>query len=130
MQRRAGYFYVMPSPLLRLSVVILAAWLGVSVARAERLCPAVKAPEKSEARWAIPEEAFTGQAAKRELTKLNQLLGADGLTADSIAWENSFVLIEGWYLKRQALEAKKHGENGVPISDFCDFLKNRAYVHH
>ena len=120
----------MPSPLLRLSAVVLASWLGLSLAQAGPLCPAVAAQSKSEGQWPIPEAAFTEQAAKRELKKLNRLLGIDGLTAESVAWETSFVIIEGWYLRRQALEAKKHGEKGLFVSDFCDFMKSRAYVHH
>lgn len=85
---------------------------------------------KTEGAWRIPEEAFTEQSAKRELKKLNRLMGAEGLTVDSIAWETSFVYIEGWYLRRQALAAKGRGESGLFVSDFCDFLKSRAYVRH
>jgi hypothetical protein len=120
----------MPNPLLRLSVVVLVAWLGVSVARAGPICPPVNAQDKSEGVWPIPEEAFTEQAAKRELKKLNRLLGAEGLTAESFTWESSFIIIEGWYLKRQALQAKKNGDGGLFVSDFCDFMKSRAYVRH
>lgn len=78
----------------------------------------------------IAEKAFTEQVAKRELQKLNKLLGPEGLTVDAIAWETSFVFIEGWYLKRQALEAKKRGDSPHTISDFCVFMKDRAYVRH
>ncbi len=78
----------------------------------------------------IPEKAFTEQAAKRELRKLNKLLGADGLEADSVAWETSFVIIEGWFLKRQALEAIKHGDTLLSDSEFCTFMGDRAYVRH
>ena len=78
----------------------------------------------------IPEKAFTEQAAKRELRKLNKFLGADGLEADSVAWETSFVIIEGWYLKRQAIEAKKRGDTLLSDSEFCTFMRDRAYVRH
>lgn len=110
--------------------IVIYCLVGLSVAQAKPLCPAIAMQEKSEGQWSIPEDAFTAQAAMRELQKLNQLMGEDSLTADSITWETSFVIIEGWYLKRQALEARKRGDGGLFIADFCNFMKNRAYVHH
>jgi hypothetical protein len=120
----------MPNLLPRIILVLLCAGLGASVAQAESQCPLVTEQSKTEGVWRIPEEAFTEQSAKQELEKLNRLLGAEGLTVDSIAWETSFVRIEGWYLRRQALAAKGRGESGLFVSDFCDFLKNRAYARH
>jgi hypothetical protein len=58
------------------------------------------------------------------------LLGPDGLTVDPPVWETSFVYLEGWYLKRQALEAKTRGGPAEAITNFCDFMKERAYVRH
>lgn len=119
----------MPS-LLQIPFTVLASCLWLSLAQAGQLCPVATPQSNSEGEWRIPEEAITEQAAKQELKKLKQLFGPSGLTAESVAWETSFVIIEGWYLKRQALEAKKRGEDGLPISDFCDFMKNSAYVRH
>lgn len=121
---------IFPDSLLRLLVVVLISWLGLSIAQAEPLCPTTIKQDKREGLWPLPEEAFYELLARQELTKLNRLLGPDGIVADSIAWENSFVFIEGWLLKRQALEAKARGEGGHFVSDFCEFLKNRAYIHH
>jgi hypothetical protein len=120
----------MPNLLPRIILGLLVAGLSASVAQAESLCPPTIEQSKAEGVWRIPEEAFTEQSAKRELKKLNRLLGAEGLTVDSIAWETSFVYIEGWYLRRQALAAKGRGESGFFVSDFCDFLTSRAYVRH
>ena len=78
----------------------------------------------------MPEEAFYELGARQELTILNRLLEPDGISVDSVAWKNSFVFIEGWLLKRQALEARRRGEDGHFVSDFCEFLKSRAYIHH
>ena len=122
----------MPSRLLQGIVFLVAIGLGVTSAQAQRetLCAAVANKDKSEGAMPISEKSFTEQAARRELRKLNKLLGPDGLTVDSVAWETSFVYIEGWYLKRQAIEAKKRGDTPSAISDFCTFLQDRAYVHH
>ncbi len=78
----------------------------------------------------LPEAAFTEQTAQRELRKLERLLGPDGLLVDSVAWQTSFVYIEGWYLKRKALETKSGRGNPDAIADFCDFMKGQAYVRH
>jgi hypothetical protein len=96
----------------------------------QALCAQVRPDHKSEGAMPLPEKAFTQQAAERELQKLRSLMGPDGLAVDPPVWETSFVYLEGWYLKRQALEAKKRGETGGPISDFCAFMKERAYVRH
>jgi hypothetical protein len=78
----------------------------------------------------IPESGFTEQAAKRELMTLQSLLGPDGLLADPPAWRTSFVYLEGWFLKRQALEAKKGVGPPYAVADFCAFMKDHAYVRH
>lgn len=119
----------MPNLLLRVSVAILAFWLGLSLAQAEPLCPTTVKQYKSEGLWPLPEEAFYELGARQALTKLNRLVDPEGISANSTAWENSFVFIEGWLLKRRALEAKKRGEDSLFVSDFCEFLKNRAYIH-
>jgi hypothetical protein len=116
--------------MLRVLLVLFATILVLSNVQAASLCPTAKAQGESEGAWPIPEEAFTKQAAERELQKLQRLLGPDGLFVDSIAWENSFVYLEGWYLKRQALEETKRGERGLFVSDFCAFMKKHAYVRH
>ena len=122
----------MPNRLRQLIVILIAGGVGMSVAHAqtESLCPSVVHKDKSEGAMPISEKSFTEQAAKRELRKLNNLLGPDGLTVDAVVWETSFVFIEGWYLKRQALAAKKRGDTGISTSDFCTFMKERAFVHH
>lgn len=90
------------------------------------LCKEPSAPDA----WRIPASAFTAAAATRELEKLKGLLGPNGVVVDAVAWETSFVYIEGWLLKRQALEAVKRGEPDPYVADFCLFLAERAYVHH
>jgi hypothetical protein len=78
----------------------------------------------------IPEGDFTRQAAERELHRLQTLLGPDGLSVDPPVWETSFVYLEGWYLKRQALEAQKRGDASLEVKTFCEFLKERGHVRH
>ena len=104
--------------------------LSAALAQVQPLCPSPTVKKQSDGAMPIPETAFTEQAAKQEIKKLNKLFGPDGLSADSVAWETSFVMIEGWYLKRQALEAKKRGEIPVSSSEFCSFMKDRAFVRH
>ena len=110
--------------------LFMAAMLVVPNATAQILCAHVKPDSTSEGAMPIPEKAFTRQAAERELGKLRSLLGPDGLAVDPPVWETSFVYLEGWYLKRQALEAKKGGGPAEAITIFCDFMKERAYVRH
>src|SRR4051812_9961121 len=104
----------MVQTLIAVAIVVL---LLPCRAQAQSLCQAPKSGNQSEGHMPIPEEAFTKQAADRELRKLRQLLGPDGLTIDAPVWETSFVYLEGWYLKRQALEAKKRGGPGYPVTD-------------
>jgi hypothetical protein len=99
-------------------------------AQAESLCPIPEADEGPETPWRISEDAFTESAAREALTKLEALLGPDGLVVDAVAWQTSFVYIEGWYLKRQAKEAKARGKPEPFLTDFCEFMRERAYVRH
>jgi hypothetical protein len=116
--------------MFRLIVTLIAASLVLADAHAQVICPSVKPERTSEGAMPIPEQAFTKQAAERELRKLQDLLGPNGLSVDPPTWETSFVYLEGWYLKRQALEAMKRGGPAHAVSDFCDFMKKRAYVRH
>jgi hypothetical protein len=116
--------------MIRLILTLAAAALVLSDVHAQSLCPSIKPGRASEGAMPIPEGAFTKQAAERELRKLESLLGPDGLLVDPPAWRTSFVYLEGWYLKRQALEAKKGGGPPYAIADFCYFMKNQAYVRH
>jgi hypothetical protein len=116
--------------MLRIIATLITASLVLSDAHAQVICPNVKPDRTSEGAMPIPEQAFTEQTAKREMRKLQDLLGPDGLLVDPPTWETSFVYLEGWYLKRQALEAIKRGGPAHAISDFCDFMKNRGYVRH
>lgn len=99
-------------------------------AQASPICPAPPTPSGAEGDWRIPEEAFTEAVARDALAKLEQLLGPDGVAVDPGAWETHFVYLEGWYLKRQALEALSRGAPEPSVTDFCEFLRDRAYVRH
>lgn len=76
------------------SVWSICLWLPA--AQAEPLFPAISAQGKSDGEWPSSEQTFTEQAANRELKRLNRLLGAEGLTFESVAWETSFTIVEGW----------------------------------
>jgi hypothetical protein len=99
-------------------------------AHAAAICPAPPAASNQEGFWPITEEALTESAAREALTKLEKLLGPDGPIADATAWQTAFVYLEGWYLKRQAQHALTRGEPEPFVSDFCTFLRERAYVRH
>jgi hypothetical protein len=75
----------------------------------------------------IPEEAFTEAAARAELDRLKSLTDAKAEATDSYVWGNSFILIEGWLLRKKALlpveERPPHA-----VEDFCAFLKERAHL--
>src|SRR5205809_7904865 len=107
--------------MMRVALALVAAALVLSDVHAQTLCPSTKPGRASEGAMPIPEGAFTKQAAERELRKLEGLLGPDGLLVDPPAWRTSFVYLEGWYLKRQALEAKDRGGPPYAVADFCDF---------
>jgi hypothetical protein len=111
-----------------LMVFAIAACTGVYGAKAAPLC-ADAARAKAEGSMPIPESAFNERAARRELKKLQTLLASDAVSADAVAWETSFVYLEGWYLKRRAL-LPTNIRPAQAVSDFCDFLRERAYVHH
>ena len=111
-------------------IAVLVTLNATFVAHATPLCPVPPADDSSEAPWRISEETFTESAARQELTKLEALLGPAGLAVDAVAWATSFVYIEGWYLKRQAQEAIARGEPEPFLSDFCEFMRERAYVRH
>ena len=116
--------------MFRALLTLIAAALLVPSAFGQSLCPKVKSDRSSEGAMPIPEKAFTKQAAERELQRLRTLLGPDGLAVDPPVWETSFVYLEGWYLKRQALEAKKGTGPAQAVDDFCTFMKERAHVRH
>lgn len=81
----------------------------------------MKPDRRSEGAMPIPQKAFTKQAAERKLQRLGTLLSPDGLAVDPLVWETSFVYLEGWYLRRQALEAKKGSGPAQAVDDFCTF---------
>src|SRR5580765_3429364 len=108
-------------------LTFVAAAVALCDVHAQSLCPQIKPGARSEGAMPLPEAAFTEQTARRELRKLEGLMGPDGLLVDSVAWQTSFVYIEGWYLKRQALETKSGRANPEAITDFCEFMKNQAY---
>ena len=111
-------------------IAILVALTTTVAAGAESLCPLPPHDKGQEESWRIPEQAFTEAAARDELAKPEALLGPDGLAVDPVAWETSFVYIEGWYLKRMAQAATQRGEPEPFLSDFCAFMRDRAYVRH
>ena len=111
-------------------ITILEALTSAVAASAEPLCSLPLEGGGQEGSWRIPEQAFTEEAARTELTKLEALLGPDGEAVDSVAWETSFIYIEGWYLKRMAQAAIQRSEPEPFLSDFCSFMRDRAYVRH
>ena len=116
---------------IRLRLIgILVALNAAIAAGAEPLCPLPPDDNGKEGSWRISEEAFTETAARNELVKLEALLGPDGLAVDPVAWESSFIYLEGWYLKRMAQAALQRGEPEPFLSDFCAFVRDRAYVRH
>lgn len=94
-----------PKSLAHLLNACLLSGVFGTVEAANSLCPEASASQHAEGNFRIAERAFTEHMARRELDKLNRLLGPDGIEADPIAWETAFVYIESWYLKRQAVES-------------------------
>lgn len=115
---------------MRALIALVAAAVVCHQAHAQPLCPHVKRDHQSEGSMPIPESGFTKQAAERELKRLQNLLGPDGLVVDPPAWETSFVFLEGWFLKRQALEAQKQNPSAFEVKSFCEFLQERGHVRH
>ena len=103
---------------------------AVFPANAASICPDSPVSSDQEGVWRLAEDAFSEVAARDALAKLEALLGTDGLDADAVAWQTHFVYLEGWYLKRQAQQAMERGEPEPFVSDFCAFLRERAYVRH
>ena len=99
-------------------------------AYADTICAAAPPLSSQEGFLPLDEDAFTESAARQAHAKLQNLLGPDGLIADAVSWQTSFVYLEGWYLKRQAESAIERGQPEPFVSDFCTFLRKSAYVRH
>jgi hypothetical protein len=94
---------------------------------AASLCPIAKS--KGEGSWPILETAFNSQTALRELKKLGQTASIKSEMPESFVWGNSLLYVEGWLLKKNALERKSKGELQA-TKEFCEFMKTRAFLRH
>lgn len=97
------------------------------VGAAADLCP--QPPHVEGRRW-IAESAITEARANEEMARLQAILAAGPNSADSEAWQSAFVYVQGWLLKRDALDAQRRRSPGASVADFCDFMKTEAYVRH
>jgi hypothetical protein len=111
-------------------IAVLVTFGFAAAANAASICPDMSANSDQEGQWRLSEDAFSEASARDALAKLEALLGSDGLESDAVAWQTSFIYLEGWYLKRQAQNAIKRGQPEPFVSDFCAFLRDRAYVRH
>lgn len=80
---------------------------------------------KGEGHWPIPESAFTQGAAKKATQNLSKYITKGTYGMDTIAIDNDILMIKGYLLKSRV-------KTDMPFvkEDFCDFIKNEAYVQH
>ena len=111
-------------------IAVLVTLVAAIPANAASICPGSPVADQQEGDWRLTEDAFSEAAARDALKKLEALLGIDGIEADAVAWQTHFVYLEGWYLKRHAQRAMESGQPEPFVSDFCAFLRDRAFVRH
>ena len=80
----------------------------------------------------IPESEFTQEAMLDALDRLAKLATAPSTKSSYYAEQQLLVFIEGWLLKKAAIEAA-HGqaaaENSPELSRYCEFLVKRGYYY-
>jgi hypothetical protein len=115
------------------SAVIYAAVMiiGFGSVAAEDYCPKMPEPKKEGDPWYIEESAFTREAANEAMKDLNAQINGEVSGRDFLI-ENDLNMIKGYlYRAYLAQHAKDFGSEDTELrKEFCDFLKNEAYVHH
>ena len=108
----------------KMKILIFILFLISSPAIAGNLiCP--KQISKGEGSWPIPESSFTKEAAQVAMRKLNLYLSKGTSDMDSVMIDNQILMVRGYLLKERV-------KDGVPDAkeEFCEFLKNDAFVQH
>ena len=90
------------------------------------ICP----KQTNELRNRIKEREFTVYKAEKQLKELGEVFKGDIIVAPEFI-ETSFIILEGAYLRKVAIDAK--GDKGRYVyakNEFCEFLSKRAYLVH
>lgn len=89
----------------------------------ENIC--LEEKSKGEGSWPIAELSFTKEAAKKSVEKLKKFIssGTDGMDSEGIS--NELLMVRGYLLKSR-VGTGMLGEK----EEFCNFIKNEAYVQH
>jgi hypothetical protein len=114
-----------------LSYCVFALILGIGSAAAKDYCPKLPEAKKEGDRWYIPEAAFTKEAADKALKRLSEQIDV-GVSGKDFLVNNDLLMIKG-YLYRAYLDEheKTFGSEDLELTkEFCNFLKNDAYVQH
>ena len=113
----------------RPSFLVLALLISVSV-HGDELCAGWE--RKIEPDHQFQESDFTLVAALESLEYLADLSRDPRHELSAFAERNSLVLVEGWLLKKAAIEAMARNQDAAKlheIRDFCEFLVNEAVIH-
>ena len=109
--------------------LVLTLLISVS-AQAEELCAGWEM--KIEPDHQFQESDFTLEAALASLEYLADLSREPRHELSGFAEHNSLVLVEGWLLKKAAIEAKAKDQGAAKLHEvrhFCEFLVNKAVIH-
>ena len=81
--------------------------------------------------WYIPESAFTKENALKALKELEEQIN-NGVAGRDFMIENELVIIKGHlYLAYLAEHEKAFNKEDTYLkNDFCNFIKNEAYISH
>jgi hypothetical protein len=113
--------------LLCLSVLI--SWQAAVYAK--DYCPAMPKSENEGDPWYIPESAFTKEAANRALKNLSDEVNG-GVKGRDFLVNNDLKMVKG-YLYRAYLEEHRRAfgkDDEILLEDFCQFIREEAYVEH
>lgn len=97
--------------------------ISLSANADESICP--KVISKGESSWPIPESAFTKEAAINALQNIGKYISDGTYGMDALVMDNDFLMIKGYLLKSRVNTDMPFVKN-----DFCNFIKNEAYVQH
>lgn len=113
--------------------LLAALGLGCCVANAKDYCPPQPKSESEEegAAWYIPEAAFTKEAANKALQNLSTQINK-GVKGRDFLVDNELRMIKGYLFVSYLAEHKREfGTLDVSLrNDFCEFLRNEAFVSH
>lgn len=101
-----------------------------STSHGDELCSNWKDQRQPE--LAIPESEFTQEAMIDALDRLAKLATAPSTKNSYYAEQQLLVFVEGWLLKRAALEATQGQaavEDSPELSRYCEFLVKRGYYY-